>query len=154
MSLGRQVIRILILCKYNIWLKPNWIRLLEPKKRDRATYLNKRWDLRLQIELEIIDVNYLLNFNEIGYISVFIDAPLKIPGTRKPPRPPGNEHKRTILRITPKIKMADIAINHGHNPLFLYQTSVKFFNQVMIPQKVWFKRLVFSENFFWEAVVF
>ena len=76
------VIRVpLVLREYNVRLWPHRIRLLEPEERNGASHLHERADFWLQIELEIIDIANLFNFDKICHVSLLIDASLKIPCT-------------------------------------------------------------------------
>lgn len=151
-AFGGQVVGILILRQNDIWLQPNRVRLLEPEEWYGAANLHERGDLRLKVKLEIVDVNNLLYFDEIGDVSVLIDASFEVPRSGKAPGSTRNQDERAVLCIAPEIELAYIAVDDGHDPLLLHKASVELLDQVVVPQEVRFEGRVLAEDLFREAM--
>ena len=102
--------------------------------------------------MQIIYVDNLLHFYEVGHISMLINASLEVPCASKPARSARNKQECAVFCITSEIKLAYVSINDGHDPLLLDEASVELFYQVMVPQKMRLEGRVLTQDLLREAV--
>ena len=71
-----------------------------------------------------LDVAYLLDFDEVGHVTVLVDTSLEIPSSRVSSRPSRNKYIGAILCLAPEVQLPDISVNHWHYPLLFHKYSV------------------------------
>lgn len=141
----RPVVRVLASAVDDVGLGLHRVRLLVPEERNTAANLHKTGHLRPSVELKIIDVANLFDFDEVRNVAVFIDASLQVACAGIAAGAPRDEDQAAGLRIAFKVPLSHGSINDWHHPALLDEARVELFDQVVVPEEVGGEGLVLAE---------